>query len=140
MFVRVFSILLTVMLATALCFGQATKAQVTAPQASYDVQLQELATNVQTQIQAIEAQIAAAQPQDREALQRQIADVKKQGEINRLEIMLQAARDKGDAARVTEIQQALENWRNPPQPQVQQVTKDPNSRPAEQTTSKPAGN
>ncbi|HEY3296432.1 MAG TPA: hypothetical protein VGL38_13470 [bacterium] len=118
MFVRLLSIVLALGMLCSFSFAQTAKAQATTPRADYQAQIQDLSASTKAQIEALEAQIATATPQHQDELQLQIAETKRQGEISRLEILLQWAQDKGDAARVAEIEQALNNWRNPPQPQA----------------------
>ena len=140
MSMRVFKIMLLLLVGTSLCFGQASKAPSQTTRTDYQAQLQALSTTVEGQVSALEAEVAAAQPQDREELQRQIVETKKQGEISRLEILLQWAQERGDAARVAEIQTALDNWRNPPQPQqLPQIEKNPSPQPAPQPVNNASG-
>ena len=116
MSLRVMVFALTCMIVSAMSYGQVARQQVQAEKTDYQAQLQTAATDEQAQIQALEAQIASASPTDQENLERQIADTKRQGEIHRLEILLNWANSVGDVARAQEVSQALENWRNPPQP------------------------
>lgn len=89
-----------------------TKAETTqlSQATDYDARLEASATQIQTGIQALETQLSAASPEDRPALDRQIVALKKQGEIDRLHILLDWANAEGDAARASEIQAALSNW------------------------------
>jgi hypothetical protein len=119
MFMRVFSFVMAALLLTTLCFGQTATAPTDPSRADYQARLDQAATTVHTQIATLETQLTAAKTAAaQDDLQRQIQDMKRQGEIQRLEILLEWAQAKGDAARATEIEQALNNWRNPPQPQV----------------------
>jgi hypothetical protein len=96
-------------------FGQ-TAATPKLTRAEYQAQLLNVEQFNQRQVQALQTQVEAAQPQDREALQRQIQNMKREGEIQRLGILLKWAKDEGDAARVAEVEKALDLWVNPPQP------------------------
>jgi hypothetical protein len=115
MSLRVVVFTLALLSLSALSFGQAARQPQTS-RADYSAQLQALAADVSAQIQALETQAAAATPAQQESFQRQIGEVKRQGEIHRLEVLLEWAQTVGDQARVSEVEQALENWRNPPQP------------------------
>jgi len=84
--------------------------------------LQALEQETQLQIQALETQLAAA-PQDAEAVQKQIADLKFQYEIQRLNILLEQAQAQGDEPRAAEIRRALDNWLNPPAPPAAPVNR-----------------
>jgi hypothetical protein len=117
MSLRAVILALIVLTVTALSYGQAARQQASLTKADFQAQLQTLANDEQTQIQALETQIAAAAPAEQDNLQRQIAETKRQGEIHRLEILLNWANSEGDQARAAEVSQALENWRTPPQPQ-----------------------
>jgi len=83
----------------------------------YHARLEASATQLQTRIGVLEAQLADPNTKDRESIERQIVEMKRQGEIDRLQILLDWARAQGDASRVEEIQQVLNQWQNPPQPQ-----------------------
>jgi hypothetical protein len=114
---KVLAIVSLLLVTSGLCFGQITKAQTPSARTDYQAQLQQLSTTVQSHVQSLETQLTAATPAQRDELQRQIVQTKRQGEISRLEILLQWARERGDTAKITEIEDALENWRNPPQTQ-----------------------
>jgi hypothetical protein len=74
-------------------------------------------TQVQSDIQSLEAQRESASAPERETIERQIADRKNQGEISRLEILLEDAQTRNDAARTEQIRAALNVVKNPPRPQ-----------------------
>jgi hypothetical protein len=97
-----------------LLFSAAAFAQVN----DYTVQLQSLEQETQLQMRALEEQHAVADAQDAEAIEARVADLKFQYEIRRLNILLQQAEAQGDEARAAEIRHALDNWLNPPAPQV----------------------
>jgi hypothetical protein len=115
MSLRVVIVSLAILALTVLSYGQAAR-QSQAPLADYSAQLQAASSDVAARIQALEAQAASSQPAEQESIQRQIAETKRQGEIQRLKILLEWAQSTGDQARTGEIEQALNNWRNPPQP------------------------
>ena len=137
MFVRMLAFVSAVVLLASLSFAEGAKAPVQVSRTDYQTQIQDVSASTQAHVQALEAQVASAPPEQREALQRQIADTKRQGEISRLEILLNWAREKGDAARVTEIEQALNNWQNPPQPQQLPQIEKPASVPTENSATTP---
>jgi hypothetical protein len=125
---KVIVIALTFVLLSAASFGQDAQRFEKATNSTYDLALQQSVADVQARLKALEHQIAGAQPAQIESLQKQVSDVKQAGEIRRLEILLKWAEDEGDAARISEIQRALENWRNPPRPkQLPQLPKDTTS-------------
>jgi hypothetical protein len=105
----------------ALCLvmfgGSLWAAQETGGAQGYQAQLQSLDEETQAQIQALEQQILATDGPEREGLELKIAEVKRQCEIQRLEILLEQAQTEGDEARVAEIRSALDHWLNPPEPQ-----------------------
>jgi hypothetical protein len=84
----------------------------------YFAQLQSLEQESQVQIRALEEQRAALDPQAAEAVEAQVADLKYQYEIRRLTILLQQAESEGDNAHAVEIRRALDNWLNPPVPEI----------------------
>jgi hypothetical protein len=92
-----------------------TKAESATPSntTDYRARLEASSTQIQTGIQALETQLAAAAPEDRPAFDRQIIAMKKQGEISRLQILLEWANAEGDAAKVSEVQTALTNLTTP---------------------------
>jgi hypothetical protein len=108
-------------LCVALVLSTALFAQEAAPtvKATDDfAQLQALEQETHFQIQALEEQLATATPQDAEAIQQRVADLKFQYEIRRLTILLQQAEAQGNEVRAAEIRHALDNWLNPSQPQI----------------------
>lgn len=98
--------------------GFAQEAAPAAPASDYSAQLQSLEQATQLQMRALEEQRAAAGVQDAEAIQERVADLKFQYEIRRLTILLEQAEASGDEARAAEIRRALENWLNPPAPEI----------------------
>jgi hypothetical protein len=105
----------------ALLLGAAVFAQEAAPAApasDYSVQLQSLEQETQLQMRALEEQRATVGAQDAEAMELRVADLKFQYEIRRLTILLQQAEADGDEARAAEIRRALDNWLNPPAPEI----------------------
>jgi multidrug resistance efflux pump len=100
------------------------------PQGDFRARLEASEAQIQTSISSLEAQLSSAESADADALQRQIIDLKHQGEIDRLHILLEWAGSTGDAARVAEIQNALNQLQNPPQMQATpQQTKNPQDYP-----------
>jgi hypothetical protein len=105
----------------ALLFSAAVLAQEAAPAAranDYTAQLQSLEQETQLQMRALEEQRATAGAQAAEAIEVQVADLKFQYEIRRLTILLEQAEEQGDNARAAEIRRALDNWLNPPLPEI----------------------
>jgi hypothetical protein len=90
--------------------------QTTATMTDYQARIQIAAQETQAQIATLETQVAGSKTIDREALEQRIVEVKKQGEITRLTILLEWAQSSGNSAKVEEIQRALDQWTNPPQP------------------------
>ena len=83
----------------------------------YAARFQLLENETQTQVSAIEQQIAEADGAAKESLNRQIEQLKKNYEIRRLEILLEQAESQADEVRATEIRKALDDWLNPPVPE-----------------------
>ncbi|MBU0509076.1 hypothetical protein KKH27_09610 [bacterium] len=84
----------------------------------FQARIVEAEANTHLQIEALTAGMETLDPAQREALDRQCVEIKRQGEIQRLEILLEWAQAEGDEVKVTEVRQALETWRNPPEGQV----------------------
>lgn len=80
----------------------------------YAARLQSLENETQTQVSAIEQQIAEADGAAKESLNRQIEQLKKNYEIRRLEVLLEQAESQSDEVRAAEIRKALDYWLNPP--------------------------
>lgn len=81
-------------------------------------QLQTLQAATQAQIDAVMLEMKDQAPAAKADLERRIVELKHQGEISRLTLLLDAAHAAGDAARVADLQKALEQWQNPPQMQI----------------------
>jgi hypothetical protein len=82
--------------------------------ADFSAQLQSCRSETESAISALEQQILSADHSQSEDLQRQIARLKKDGEIRRLRILLAWAQSEGNTARIAEVQKALDSWLNPP--------------------------
>lgn len=91
------------------------KTPLTDPQAE---QVEALQAATQAQVDAVTLQLDAAGPAERESLERRIVELKRQGEIERLTLLLSAAQAEGEAARIAEIQAALAQWTHPPETQI----------------------
>jgi hypothetical protein len=105
----------------ALMLGAAVFAQEAAPAAKASdnaAQLQVLEQETQLQMRALEEQRSTAGARDAESIEQRIADLKFQYEIRRLTILLQQAETEGDETRAAEIRRALDNWLNPPAPEI----------------------
>jgi hypothetical protein len=87
----------------------------------YKAQLQSLETETQMKIGTLNDQIEKADASTREDLDKQIVTLKHDAETQRLTILLNWATSEGNQARIAEVQKALDNWVNPPQPQPQQL-------------------
>jgi hypothetical protein len=112
---------LTLMVCAAVLLSSPIFAQEAAPAPSagdYSVQLQSLEQETQLQMHTLEAQRAEANPQEAEAIEKHIADLKFQYEIRRLSILLEQAQAEGDESRAAEIRHALDNWLKPPSPEI----------------------
>jgi hypothetical protein len=111
----------TMLLFVLLLFVMTALSQDTKEQAQkaidYKAQLQSLEQETQLQIKTLSEQLESAELKDRETLDKQIIDIKHNAEIQRLTILLDWAKAEGDQARIAEVQKALDNWVNPPQPQ-----------------------
>jgi hypothetical protein len=120
---------LAAMISTAWAEKSDTKAKT-----DYKAQLQNLEQQTQDAVKALDEQAASQDPESRQAIQLQIQELKRQGEINRLSILLEWANTDGDQARALEIQQALNQWQNPPQThQLPTITRDPNEQPGSES-------
>jgi hypothetical protein len=124
-----------VMCATVVMAAVAFSAPTSVNADEYKARLQNLANTAQTQVLALEDKIAATTDETvKEDMEHQIMDLKRQSEIQRLQVLLEWAQASGDEARIADVQTALNNWLNPPQPRVMpQVDRDipaPNSVPS----------
>lgn len=83
-----------------------------APILSYPERICALESETQAQT-ALLAKQAETNPTQRELFEKQIIHLKKQAEINRLEILLEWAEAEGNSNKAAEIRRSLEQWRNP---------------------------
>ncbi|MFZ5434679.1 MAG: hypothetical protein ACOZB3_13010 [Calditrichota bacterium] len=83
----------------------------------YSIRIASVETETQARIEALASEIENTDPATRDAVGRQIEQLKREGEIRRLEILLEWAQTDGDARRISEAEHALNQWRNPPQTQ-----------------------
>ncbi len=81
-------------------------------------QIETLQATTQAHIDALLMQMEGLEPAQKQELERQIVDLKQQGEIDRLTLLLESAQAADDANRVADIQKALDFWKNPPQTQI----------------------
>lgn len=79
----------------------------------YRTRLETNSAETQAEISALETELASAESRDHESLERQLIELKRQGEIRRLTILLEWANAEGDASRAAELQMALANWTTP---------------------------
>jgi hypothetical protein len=100
--------------ALAMVFAQAK----TDAAADFAQRMAESQTQIQTAIQSLELQLASAGADDQEKIQQQIISLKRDGEIQRLTILLEQANLTGDMSRAQEISRALSFYQNPPQVQT----------------------
>jgi hypothetical protein len=85
----------------------------------FKARLQNLSETAQAQVVALDDQVASALDENAKAdLEQKIEALKRQTEIQRLQILLEWAQAAGDETRANEVQTALNMWLNPPQPQV----------------------
>jgi len=86
-------------------------------QATQDFQtrINAVEAETQAQVEALAAQANDPDPAVRQQVDKRIEGLKQQGEIRRLEILLEQAQAEGDNDKAAEVQQALDMWRNPPQ-------------------------
>ena len=83
----------------------------------FKTRLAELEKATQDQVAALTVQMEAAKEEGAsEKLAKEAMEIKLQGEIQRLEIILEWAQAEGDEARIAEVQEALYNLVNPPPP------------------------
>lgn len=81
-------------------------------------QMQTLQASVQAQIDALTVQMKDLDPAQKADAEAQIVEIKRQGEVQRLTLLLESAQAAGDANRVAKIQNALNHWQNPPQTEI----------------------
>lgn len=104
-----------VLVATSLNVGWAAPASVNSE--VYETRLAELEKATQDQVASLSEQMAATKDEaSNEKLASQAMEIKLQGEIQRLEILLEWAQAEGDEARIGEVQEALDHLLNPPAP------------------------
>ena len=117
-------VLFSVAMMALVTFAFAAPTSVDAEQ--FKARLQNLNATAQAQVAALDELAAAATDESAKAdLEHQVMALKRQTEIQRLQILLEWAQAAGDEVRVAEVQTALNNWINPPQPQVMpQVERD----------------
>lgn len=111
------------MLMAALCLATmlayATAAPTTVNADEYKIRLDEVSSVSQAQVAELSEKVETAESgAQRDDFQRQIEDVKRQAEIQRLNILLEWAEAEGDVERIAEVRSALDQLMNPPQPQV----------------------
>ena len=111
------------MLMAALCLATmlayATAAPTTVNADEYKIRLDEVSSVSQAQVAELSEKVETAESgAQRDDFQRQIEDVKRQAEIQRLNILLEWAEAEGDVERIAEVRSSLDQLMNPPQPQV----------------------
>jgi hypothetical protein len=77
-------------------------------------QLETLQATAQAQIDALTMQMNNLEPEAKAEVEKQIVELKRQTEVQRLTWLRDAAQAAGSAEKVAEIQKALEYWLNPP--------------------------
>lgn len=83
----------------------------------YMERIEDLRNLTQQTVSQLSQQAATVSGSELAAIEASIADVKRQGEISRLRILLEWAQADGDVARAAEVQQVLDQRLNPAQPQ-----------------------
>jgi hypothetical protein len=89
---------------------------------TYQARIEANEVNVQSQIRSLEEQLSTADTQERESIEQQVVELKRQGEIQRLQLLLSWAKADADADRIREIETALDHIQNPPAPAAQPQT------------------
>ena len=85
----------------------------------YQSRLEALKSNTQSQVATLSEEAAATTDvAQQEKIAARIIELKRQSEIERLQILLEWAEADADEARIIEIQEALTQLVNPPQPQA----------------------
>ncbi|RPH96420.1 hypothetical protein EHM69_01315 [candidate division KSB1 bacterium] len=85
---------------------------------TYPERIHLLEEETQAQMTVLFQQVAA-DPAQRESIERQIIKLKNQAEIHRLEILLEWAEAEGNQNKAAEIRKALDQWRTPVVPPKQ---------------------